>query len=328
VATGLFALAEVPSGPESLTKLIEGAKKEGHLSIYHSTLNEDTKVLTDSFIRKYPFIKLTPYRAGQVALISRIMTEHKAKANKWDVIILNSMLLNDLKKQEILQKYLIHDSSAYARGFRDNEGFWYGLLLNAQVLGYNTKIVRPVDIPRSFMDLADPKWSGKIAIDAEPYEWLMCLEKEWGRERTWNYIKKLSQLRPKVLRGRGLLVQLLAAGEFPLSIPLYSYRIEQMKKERAPVEWVGLDPVSTNIVGIALAETPNNSNTARLFLEFTLSNEGQQAVRELGRIPARFDVKPNPARLTDNIRMVPSEQNHPDDIKRVLKDFSAHMRNK
>jgi len=327
VITGFLARAEVPSVPD-LGKLMEGASKERSLTIYHSTLYEDTKILTDNFLRKYPFIKLHTYRAGQVALINRIMSEHRAQAQKWDVIILNTLLLNDLKKQEALQRYLIRDASAYDGGFRDNEGFWYGLLINAQVLGYNTRIVKSADIPRSFMDLLDPKWIGKIAIDAEPYDWLMCLEKQWGREKTWNYIKNLSQQRPKVLRGRGLLTQLLAAGEIPLSIPLYNYRIEQMKKDRAPVDWVALDPVSANITGIALSEKPSNPSAARLFLEYTLSREGQHDVRELGRIPARLEIKPNPPRLTENLKMIPSEQNQPDDIKRVLRDFNAYMRNK
>jgi len=318
-----FGLAEVAPGPESLTKLIEGAKKEGGFTLYHSTSIDDTKLFLERFTRKYPFIKVTTYRALQEALISRVEMERRAKTNKWDVMFLNCLFLNDLKNKGVLQKYEASGSKAYTKGFRDNDGFWNGLLINAFVIGYNTKLVKPADVPKSLMDLLEPKFKGKIAIDAAPYEWLLALEREWGKEKAWDYIKRLGRQEIYVRRGSSLLAQLLAAGEYPLALPLHSWRLEQMKRAGASVDWQSVDPAAANMVGTAISVTANNPNTARLFTEFTLSEEGQQAVRDLGRIPARFDIKPNPARLTEGIRIVPSAPLQPGDIPRVLNEFKA-----
>lgn len=321
-----FAIAQEVRSPESLTKLVQGAKQEGKFTLYHSPNFPDIKLILDGFHRKYPFMKADNYRAGSVALINRVVTEHRAKVNKWDVLILNSLFMQQLKKEGILQKYVTREAAAYGKGFRDEGGYWNGLFVNAQVLGYNTRMVKSKDVPVSFMDLLEPKWKGQIAIDAEPYEWLICLEKEWGREKTWDFVKKLCRQKLTRRRGRSLLCQLLAAGEFPVAIPLYSYKIEQMKSEGAPLEWVAPDPVSANMLGIALAEKPKKPNAAKLFIEFALSREGQQIVRNFKRIPARLEVKPSPARLTEGVRLVPSDPTVADEINRVLEEFEANFR--
>ncbi len=102
--------------------------------------------------------------------------------------------------------------------------------------------------------------------------------------------------------------------------------MERMKKEGAPLEWVGPDPVILSQEGIALAKAPLNPNAAKLFIEFALSREGQSVVRERGRIPARLEIKPDPPKLTEGIRLVPSDPNLGDQVERVLKEFNSLFR--
>ena len=125
--------AEKASGPQALAKLIEGARKEGGFTLYHSPTNTDINMFLDAFTRKYPFVKASSYRAGSVALINRVLTERKANANKWDVIILNSLFLQQLKKEGALQRYAAGEAAAYGTGFKDDYGFWNGLFINPSI---------------------------------------------------------------------------------------------------------------------------------------------------------------------------------------------------
>ena len=99
--------------------------------------------------------------------------------------------------------------------------------------------------------------------------------------------------------------------------------MERKKQGGAPIDWAALDPVSLSQEGIGLAKIPVNPNTAKLFIEFALSKEGQTVVREFGRIPARLEIKPDPPKLTEGVRMVPSDPNLGDEVPRVLKEFNA-----
>ncbi len=313
-------------GQNTLAKLTEEAKKEGHFVIYQSPVVPDIKAVLDSFTKKYPFIKGEQYRAGSVSLINRVLMESKAKAGKWDVLIINSMFLEQLKRKDLLLNYPSAERSGYGKGFRDEEGFWNGIFINTQVVAYNTKLVAPKDVPKSFMDLLDPKWRGKIAMDSEPYEWLAGLEKQWGKEKAWDYLKKLGQQKVTLRQGRTLITQLCSAGEFPLILPIYGYEAERIKRQGAPVNWVPLDPVIANQLGIGMAKTASNPNTAKLFIDFALSKEGQTVLRDVGRIPARLEVKPNPPTLTEGIKIIPSDPNLGDEVSRVLKEFNANFK--
>ena len=317
--------AELP-GADPLLKLVEEAKKEGSLVIYHSPTVPDIKRILDRFLQKYPFIKGEQYRASSVSLVNRVLTEARAKVSKWDVLINNTFFLQQLVKKEILQKYLSAERSAFGPGFRDDEGFWTGLFLNAAVLAYNSRMVSAKDVPRSFMDLTDPKWRGKICMEAEPYQMLAGLEKEWGKEKAWDFLRKLAAQKVVLRQGRSLLTQLCAAGEFPLAFPVYNYDVERNKRAGAPLDWVGLPPVVLSQEGIGLGQAPLHPNAGKLFIEFALSKEGQSAVREFGRIPARLEIKPDPPKLTEGIKLIPSDPNLGNEVERLLKEFNALFR--
>ena len=126
-------------------------------------------------------------------------------------------------------------------------------------------------------------------------------------------MKRLAQQEPQFRRGHALIAQLVAAGEFPLGW-VYSFRVETMKQEGAPLEWIeSFNPVVVELGGIGLSAKAKNPNAAKLFIDFVLSKEGQTVVRgsqRNPRNPARKDVqaplaKMEPARI--KWRRVPDE---------------------
>jgi iron(III) transport system substrate-binding protein len=104
-------------------------------------------------------------------------------------------------------------------------------------------------------------------------------------------MEKLAALNPSVRDGNTLVLQLLAAGEFPIAAGVYEYSVEDLKTKGAPVDWVGLEPVIIYTVAASLPSRPNNPNSAKLFIEWLLSEEGQEVINQYGRVPIRDDVE-------------------------------------
>ncbi len=108
-------------------------------------------------------------------------------------------------------------------------------------------------------------------------------------------------------KGHTLLAQLVAAGETALATVVYSNRVERMKAHGAPIDWMRFKgPTITAINAIAIPEKAPHPNSARLFVDFVLSKDGQALLRGLRRIPARPDVFPDPPTLTEGLNLYPA----------------------
>ncbi|MDP9128959.1 MAG: extracellular solute-binding protein [Candidatus Binatota bacterium] len=270
--------------------VIEGAKKEGQVVFYTPLNINDSRPLLQRFEQKYPFIKTDLLRMSAEPLLNRIVTEDRAGRNVVDVI--NNTVITALKKARLLQAYRSPEFPAYLDQFKDPEGSWASLNNNYYVLGYNTKLVSAKEAPTDWQDLLHPKWRGKIGMDQEEFEWFAATTDAWGRERAGKYHRALAQQQINWRKGHTLISQLIAAGEFPVGI-VYAHRIESMKKAGAPIEWIKtVNPVFLSLAPIALAAKAPHPNAARLLLDFLLSKDSQQFLRNSNRISGRADVEP------------------------------------
>jgi len=128
-----------------------------------------------------------------------------------------------------------------------------------------------------------------------------------GRDKGLDFMKKFAGQNLQMRAGHTLLAQLVAAGEVALATVVYSNRVERMKASGAPIDWVRFKgPTITAINAIAIPEKAPHANTAKLFVDFTLSKEGQNLLRGLRRIPARPDVLPDPPTLTQGLQLYPA----------------------
>ena len=131
-------------------------------------------------------------------------------------------------------------------------------------------------------------------MDTELYEWFEGQLRIRGREKGLEFMRKLKAQNPVFRRGRTAQAELVAAGEFAVTVEVYAHRAQEMKEKGAPVNWVAVEPVLIHpLVGIIAKNAPH-PNTARLFMDYILSKEGQIKVRDEGRVPARSDVPPIP----------------------------------
>src|SRR5690349_14583028 len=275
---------------QSQPTLIEAAKKEGKLVWYTSMAIDTSKPLLDAFVKEYPFIKAELVRAGEEQLMNRVLSE--TRAGQWLFAAISTSAMGALVDRHLITAYNAPERDALLSEFKDPQRFWTGVFVNNLVLCYNTEMVPPKDAPKNYPDLLDPKWKGKMLMDSTDYDWFGTLATVWGKEKTVQYMKRLSTQNPLWRRGHGLTAQLLGAGEVPLAWA-YNFRIERMKNEGAPVDWIEtFDPIVVTVNGIGLGAKATHPNSAKLLIDFATSKKGQQMVRGMRRIPARTDIDP------------------------------------
>ncbi len=170
---------------------------------------------------------------------------------------------------------------------------WFPDRLSYLGVAYNTKLVRKEELPGTYEGFLDPKWKGRIGIESGDVVWLAGIVKFWGQERGMNFFNGLAQLRPDVRTGHTLLTQLVISGEVPVGLTVYSSGAETGKRSGAPIDWLPVEPVIGQPLGIGLAKNAPHPHAALLFADFVLSPEGQQLFNSLGRPPASRKVKPS-----------------------------------
>jgi iron(III) transport system substrate-binding protein len=167
--------------------------------------------------------------------------------------------------------------------------------------------------------LLNPKWKGKrISVDDESYELLVGLMQAWGRGAAIEYLKKVAAQEPMIGRGNTQRTQLLAAGEFPLAIG-YTHTVEWSKSQGNSVDWVNLEPVVIKFDGIMLGAKAAHPNAAKLFIDFILSQAGQELLQSFSRVTLREGVEPNPPRLIKGFKRVVLHPEKAQDAQESLK---------
>jgi len=293
-------------------KLIEAAKKEGKVVWYTTMTLDHSKQVLDRFQQKYPFIKADLFRTGGGPILNKILTEARAGRYAWDLLVGRGESVLPLMERKLLAAYRSPEAGMIDDDLVDREGYWTAYYVNTYVLGYNTRLVKKEEVPKTYEDLLDPKWKGdKISVDTEAYGMLQGLIGLWGKERAVSYFKRLAAQDPVVRRGNTERVQLTVAGEYPLIIA-YNQTVQRMTSRGAPIDWVALEPAVVQVNPVMLGSKAPNPNAARLLLDFVLSREGQEMLRGFQRVPVRRDVEPDPPRLFRGYKRV---LEHPEGYK-------------
>ena len=273
---------------------IEKARKEGEVMVYTSLVPDDLTALAAAFERKYG-VKLKTWRANSEKVLQRAVTEARAGRNDADIVETNGPQLESLYREQGLQPLRSqHIKDLMPQALRPH-GHWVGTRINMFVQSYNTNLVKKDELPKSYADLAHPRWKGRLGIEAEDEDWFAMIVKELGEEaglRTFREIVKVNGL--SVRKGHTLLAGLVASGEIPFALTTYSHGAEKMKQKGAPVEWFAISPAIGRANGIGVTRKPPHPHAAALFVDFLLSPEGQAILQKGGYVPASLKV-PDPA---------------------------------
>jgi len=288
-ATGALAAL---TGAERQKRLAEGAKKEGVVSIYTSMPQDDMGALTSAFEAKYG-VKAKVWRSGSEKILQRGLLEAKANRFEVDVFETNSPEMEVLSREKIL----IAANSPYLNELIPQavpaHKEWIATRLNIFTCAYNTKLVRKEELPKTYADLLDPKWKGKLSVEADDSDWLAETVMKMGEEKGIALFKEIARKNViSVRKGHTLLANMVASGEVPMALTLYNYKIEQMKNSGAPVDWFALDPTIARPNANGVARSAPHPHAALLFQDFELT-EGQHILGKRDFIPTSTKVPSN-----------------------------------
>ncbi len=290
-AESIVAALNRLSPGERETQLVEGARKEGVVEWYATLPFDQSRPLMEGFERRYPFVKVKYTRGGGTSLVNRVITEHKARVARVDVLGGTSFSHASLMQAGLIARHKAPFRKEIREGFADADGYRAAPFTYAMVIGYNNRAVPPAERPRSYTDLLQPKWNGQMALDREAHEWLAALIDTMGEEKALGFARRLAGQNIMMQRGHTLMTQMVIAGEVKLVIDGYHYQIENFKKKGAPVDYVITDPLLLkNPSAIWLMKQAPHPYAAALLIDFLFSREGQKEYAKQNRLVARKDM--------------------------------------
>jgi iron(III) transport system substrate-binding protein len=278
-------LAAAPP-PEPVTQaLIDAARKEGQVNYYTSTDLPVAEKVAKAFEAKYPGIAVRVERSGAERVFQRIGQEYASNIHAVDVV--NSSDAAHFivwKRDGILAPYVPEDVARYPAEHRDVDGQFASFRVWLSIIAYNTNLVKPEDAPKSFADLLDPKWKGKIVKAHPGYSGtIMTATYQMQRDLGWSYFEKLAKQNIMQVQSSADPPKKLDLGERAVMADGNEYNIFQLKEAGRPVEPVYAIEGSPLIIGPnGIFKSAPNPNAARLFQSFCLGREAQQLIIDVG----------------------------------------------
>lgn len=294
-------LAEVASQVEKMNRsereafLVKGAKQEKEVMFYATTPVNQVAVLRKYFTARYPFVDLKHYYSPRQGILNKTVSEYQGNANIADVVMTDVSYGTILMKEGISAPYSTPDVDRYVRGSYDPKGQWYTMYMLTTALVYNRNLVKPNEAPKTYQDLLDPKWKGKMMFDPEAAFIMAAMEQAWGREKARDYLGRLAKQDLIFRRGTTLTSQLIAAGEYPIAIAINAETTAEMRDKGAPLGFSVLPPRIIKPNGLFVAKKSPHPYAALLFTDWSLSEEGQKVLAvDLGKgvamkgVPAKY----------------------------------------
>ena len=282
-AVSLAAAASVDEivtlkGPDREKILIDGARKEGEMTWYTSLIvDQVSRPLSDAFQAKYPFIKVNLVRLETAAILQRLMAEQRASSVRVDVVA--GDIAAPMKAAGLAQKFSTPYSTPYGAANVDPDGMWVSFRSSWQGIAWNTKMVADADAPKTWDNLLDPKWKGKMvwgsAPDTGAPRLFTHLRKVLGEDKALEFITKIQKQDVRTLPGsiRTVLDQVIA-GEAPIGISMAMHHIAISKSLGAPVNGTSPEPVMTRTGVVTMARNLPHPHAGMLFVDYLLDKDG------------------------------------------------------
>jgi len=324
LAATLCVIGPSPLHAAESDAIIAGAQKEGELITWAVGEITFQTMVVDRFKRKYPFIKkVEAIRIPSEKLRTRLLTEAQTgRSSDVDIIGLSGFELVFLTDKGFFAPYRSPEAAAIPEGFKDANGLWTAYYVNTMITAYNTRQVTPKEAPQRWEDLLDAKWKGKIAFYEEEYEWYANYLKLVGRDKGLDFMRRLARQELQYRGGHSQMVQLLAAGEFPIMGVAYAPRVSVVRANGAPIDWAALQPVFSTAIGMGVYKNAPHPNAAKLYIDFMLSKEVQQEiwVNAAWKGSARKDVIAKDPRW-QGIKVIPLDLTIAQRYREVAKEF-------
>ena len=294
-------------GPDRERRIMEGARQEGEVVLYSGLIaNQALRPIADGFMKKHPAIKMTFWRAPPEDIMAKIMAERRANNMVGDVLA--SVGIGELAIEAgVAQPYFTPALEEYPPSHRDPEGRWAPTNLYYYGVAYNTRLVPPEQAPKTYADLLDPKWKGKMAWRVGDFSgaplFISNLRIAWGEEKAMAYLEKLKgQAVVNFAAGSArTLVDRVMAGEYALALNIYANHPLISAAKGAPVATKLMDPTASSSATMVIPKGGRHPHAALLLADFILSEEGQKILATAEYFPAHPKIPP----LNEILAVVP-----------------------
>lgn len=292
---------ESPEGGEGVS---------GALDFYTSQPDADAQALVDAFKEQNPDVDISIFRSGTEEVVSKIQAENQGGNIQADVLLVaDSVTFENFKAEELLLSYESSEAESIDEAFVDPDGTYTGTKIMATGLIVNTNEV--TELPTSWNDLTDAATKGQAVMPSPLYSGaaaynLGVFTRQDGLG--WEFYEALRSNDIMITQGNGAVLESVATGEKNYGV-IVDYLAAQAKGEGSPVDLIYPEegvPVITEPVGI-MANT-DNEEASKAFVDFILSEEGQQLASEQGYTPIREGVEaPEGLKTLDEMTILDAE---------------------
>src|SRR3954471_20458688 len=202
-------------GAERDARVLEGARKEKQLLVYTSLNLKDSVPIKEAFEKKYG-VKLELWRSSSEKVLQRALIEARAGRFTVDAFELNGPEMEALRREGLLEEFASPQFANLPPAALPKHRQWVADRFNFFTIAYNTNLVKPGEVPNSYEDLLNPRWAGRIGIEAGDSGWFASMVKPTGEQKGLDGFRRPPRMKPQVRTRRALVGQLGAAGEVPL----------------------------------------------------------------------------------------------------------------
>ena len=263
--------------------LVQAAKKEGTVMWYTSLALPSSTSIAHSFKLKYPGMDVEVHRTGSQRVLQRVMQEAAAGVKTVDVIHTSDaghFVL--LKEKGMLLKYVPQGTAPFPAGFKDKDGFYFGMRATLSVIADNPKLISDKDAPRTWKDLLNPKWKGKMVSGHPGYSGIimthvLALVNLYG----WDYFRDLAKNSLHVVQSANDPAGVVASGERPVGVNGAEYFYYKTQKQGNPIKIIyPSEGIPLVVSPVAVAKDAPHPNAAKLFVDYIFSKESQQLLAD------------------------------------------------
>ena len=280
----LIIFSLLPTGEAGAqTPLVEAAKREGKVVWYTSLALPSAEKVAKLFEAAYPGIKVEVHRTGSQRILQRVMQELQANIKNVDVVHTSDaghfVLLKDKK---LLARHTPAGVERFPAGFKDKDGYYYGLRATVNVIAYNTQKVTAAEAPKTWKDLLDPKWKGRMVTAHPGYSGVIATHVlALVHLHGWEYFQALAKNQLMLVQSAVDPSGVVASGERPVAVNGGEYTFYQSKKQGNPVEIVyPKEGVPLVVSPSAITSFAPHPQAARLFTDFSFTREVQQVMAD------------------------------------------------
>jgi iron(III) transport system substrate-binding protein len=276
-------------GGEREARILTGARKEGTVAIYTSLNTVDSVPLVNAFEKKYG-VKTQLWRSASEKVVQRAVAEARAGRFACDVMETNGPEMEALYREGLLEQFESPQFADLPPAAFPKHRHYVADRFNFFTIAYNTRLVKPNEVPASYDDLLHARYVGKIGVEAGDVDWFGAMVKYMGEQKGLAYFRKMAAAKPQIRSGHTLMGQLVASGEIPIAVNIYNHNAERVAVKGAPIRWKALTPTFGRPNAIGVARRAQHPHAALLFADFLLSREGQTILKDHNRVPASRGV--------------------------------------